>query len=71
MVNMLKSGELVRLRSGGPVMTVNQRSPVSQHIECFWFDGAQLCVGRFLPDTLRIITEDNPTSKGVPNAKMS
>jgi len=38
-------GSLVRLRSGGPTMTVNDME--DDYRECAWFDGSALTVIRF------------------------
>ncbi|WP_425347706.1 YodC family protein [Spartinivicinus poritis] len=36
----LFTGSLVRLKSGGPLMTVINVNSYSVHVECRWFDGA-------------------------------
>lgn len=54
-----KVGELVKLKSDGPVMTVNAAhragfgdgGPV-EHYTCSWFAGNKLQTGRFAPDAI-------------------
>lgn len=47
----LKIGDLVRLKSGGPIMTVRALTDagllsapdsLKDHVECQWFDGKQI-----------------------------
>jgi len=45
-------GSLVRLRSGGPAMTVMTIGQTDGHRECGWFDGALLMEGWFPAETL-------------------
>jgi uncharacterized protein YodC (DUF2158 family) len=49
-------GELVQLRSGGPVMTVEAldtgHGDAEDSIRCFWFAGAKLHKAWFSPATL-------------------
>jgi uncharacterized protein YodC (DUF2158 family) len=47
-----KVGQEVNLRSGGPVMTIEQ--PGETHSECVWFtdEGNEVCTGKFLNATL-------------------
>lgn len=46
----LKLGNLVRLASGGPVMTFGGD-------RCFWFMGHELRSGAFPPEALRLVAE--------------
>jgi uncharacterized protein YodC (DUF2158 family) len=45
-------GSLVRLKSGGPAMTVNEMTEPG--VVCYWFDGGKLCVGHFFLTSLDI-----------------
>ena len=42
-----KEGDLVVLKSGGPVMTVTDTSPGGEHVWCQWFPGKKLEKGHF------------------------
>jgi len=51
-----KTGDLVKLKSGGPKMTVEEEvSPMN--IRCQWFAGKKLESGLFRPDSLVHIKE--------------
>ena len=45
-----KGGDLVRLKSAGPVMTVQELTPPG--VRCTWFDGCKLQHAIFAPETL-------------------
>jgi uncharacterized protein YodC (DUF2158 family) len=51
-----KTGDLVKLKSGGPIMTVSSHSEQTQynseHYRCDWFAGKKLDSGNFKPDQL-------------------
>jgi len=49
-------GEVVRLKSGGPRMTIMEI--VDEIIHCQWFEGTKLKTGRFRPETLE--RDDGP-----------
>ena len=49
----LKQGDLVQLKSGGPVMTIVNPGGLSGWPVCNWFEGDRLKVGSFPPDALR------------------
>jgi len=50
---MIKTGDLVQLKSGGPVMTVVEKVPVSEYWICSWFTRkGKLQSGRFLLNIL-------------------
>lgn len=57
-----KSGDQVRLKSGGPDMTVSNVSDLGDVlIECHWFGGKKLEYGRFHPGELvKVQAEDKP-----------
>ena len=41
-----RPGDLVQLKSGGPVMTVHRVSAKGARVQCKWFTGAKLKEGR-------------------------
>jgi uncharacterized protein YodC (DUF2158 family) len=47
----IKSGDRVKLKSGGPTMTVS--SALNDKIECSWFNEGTIQHGSFSPDTLK------------------
>lgn len=49
-------GDLVKLKSGGPVMTV--KSVNFDNIVCQWFGGKKLEDGHFHPDSLEVAKVD-------------
>ncbi|OGM16910.1 hypothetical protein A2V61_00990 [Candidatus Woesebacteria bacterium RBG_19FT_COMBO_47_8] len=51
-----KTGDIVRLKSGGPGMTVESVTPMGD-IYCHWFSGNKLEGGSFAPDAIDF--EDN------------
>jgi len=54
----LKIGDLVKLKSGGPTMTVTQLIEQSEHVECSWFVGPgsdKVNDAPFLPDALKAV----------------
>jgi uncharacterized protein YodC (DUF2158 family) len=56
MADNLKAGNVVKLRSGGPKMTV---TAVGEHFGtatawCTWFDGTKKVDGTFPPETLEM-----------------
>ena len=62
---MFKVGQIVRLKSGGPEMTVKrQRKTSDEEYECEWFAGKKLEHGTFPHDSLKIVEpqpdEDEP-----------
>lgn len=68
---LFKIGDVVKLKSGGPEMTisilVNEREPHNlasiPHFrgtyECKWFEGDSLKSGNFFQDTLLLATGNN------------
>ncbi|KKM13695.1 hypothetical protein LCGC14_1713550 [marine sediment metagenome] len=57
----MKVGYVVRLKSGGPQMTVNQifsDVATASTIECFWFNYDEVRLhGNFAPDALELVNE--------------
>ena len=54
-----KEGDIVKLKSGGPKMTV-VASGVRGHIPCQWFAGSKLDNANFRPDTLVHVPDEKP-----------
>jgi uncharacterized protein YodC (DUF2158 family) len=50
----LKIGDIVRLKSGGPIMTLNNIFGDGGTVECLWFVTAELKSGRFSHDALEL-----------------
>lgn len=54
-------GDIVRLKSGGPVMTVQSLPDLpGRQYRCQWFAGKKLESGTFPPDSLELV--DDATS---------
>jgi uncharacterized protein YodC (DUF2158 family) len=51
--DMLQSGDVVQLASGGPEMTIEEWRPQTQRYKCSWFDGGKREVGYFPEVALR------------------
>jgi uncharacterized protein YodC (DUF2158 family) len=62
-----KAGDVVRLKSGGPKMTVDQVAERAMTLEptvwCSWFDGAKKISDTFAPDALEAVSNE-PLSRG-------
>lgn len=58
-------GDVVVLRSGGPVMTIQERGRKEGHFICYWMDGCRLYKGLFNVLALRRATQ-NDMAPGVP-----
>ncbi|MFG0496399.1 YodC family protein [Pseudomonas sp. YQ_13] len=52
-------GDLVRIKSGGPVMTVNSVTAGGLIFVCQWFAGKKLESGRFPAEALLQVEEDS------------
>lgn len=51
-------GSIVKLKSGGPEMTVQYKESDPTYYRCQWFAGKKLENGRFPPESLeRVVTE--------------
>ncbi len=57
-----KIGDIVRLKSGGPSMTVNSILG-DGHIYCHWFAGDKLNSGSFDPESVGLEDEIDPLKK--------
>ena len=57
-----EEGDVVKLKSGGPDMTVSTVDAPgtigSNYIKCNWFSGAKRQTGKFQPDELEHVDED-------------
>ncbi len=51
MEKSFKAGDAVRLKVGGPIMTIDFKTKEGKHT-CKWHDGTSLQVGEFLPEEL-------------------
>jgi len=61
MSNTFKTGDIVKLKSGGPEMTVFKWVQVMGGcLRCQWFAGKKLEVGDFQPDQLEVVKSSNP-----------
>jgi uncharacterized protein YodC (DUF2158 family) len=54
-----KPGDLVRLKSGGPLMTLHQASHDGSTVYCQWFVSGKLQMGQFPPSSLKLDSEDD------------
>lgn len=54
--NEFSSGDIVKLKSGGPEMTVKHWYPLQSGFECQWFAGKKLEKGYFNPKSLELVT---------------
>jgi uncharacterized protein YodC (DUF2158 family) len=60
----LKEGDLVQLKSGGPVMTVVNPGGFSGWPVCNWFEGSAVKSGSFPPAALRKVPEEEAGAGG-------
>ena len=60
MTEKLKAGDVVRLKSDGPNMTVNAVNEFGQ-VHCVWFVGVQQHEGRFNDDALQLAPPEDKT----------
>lgn len=52
-----EEGDTVKLKSGGPTMTVEGESQFGG-IVCTWFDGNEVKSRSFMPKSLKLVEED-------------
>jgi len=60
MVKKFKEGDIVKIRSGGPDMTVKSISNIDGELICQWFSGSKLQSGYFDPESLVKVEEGKP-----------
>jgi uncharacterized protein YodC (DUF2158 family) len=58
----LRVGTIVKLKSGGPDMTVNEWLSYSHEYTCQWFAGKKLEEGSFPLESLEVV-KNEPTGK--------
>lgn len=58
MADEFETGDVVRLKSGGPKMTVHGEKHRSSQVICVWFDGTERKSGSFSPKTLKKADQD-------------
>jgi uncharacterized protein YodC (DUF2158 family) len=56
--NKYKEGDLVQLKSGGPIMTVTDVASSGQHVHTKWFSGKKLEAGHFPMSALELPKEE-------------
>ncbi|PBI78922.1 hypothetical protein A9993_03930 [Rahnella victoriana] len=59
MNNLLMPGQLVRVKSGGPLMTIVTMTKGNGGYKCQWFDGKKLEVGFFPSNSLKLVDQPN------------
>lgn len=60
MTDKFEKGDLVRLKSGGPTMTVSKvGGPVNPPIHCKWFSDGKVQSASFGPESLTKVEEDD------------
>lgn len=53
------TGQLVKLVSGGPEMTIREYSQIQKAYQCQWFAGKKLEQGYFPADSLVLVTQSS------------
>jgi len=53
----LKIGDVVKLKSGGPDMTIKSIDESGTFIRCQWFVGDKVEADYFSPDSLQLVVE--------------
>jgi uncharacterized protein YodC (DUF2158 family) len=64
MAERFKPGDLVQIKSGGPVMTVKWVSSDGKTVNCQWFSGSKLNEGGFSIDSLVVGQKETKKSSG-------
>ncbi|MDN8559321.1 YodC family protein [Citrobacter werkmanii] len=65
MTDKFKGGEVVQLKSGGPVMTVSHYSASSETYVCQWFDKNDLKASKFPENSLELYVETPMSDIGI------
>jgi uncharacterized protein YodC (DUF2158 family) len=64
----LKVGDVVRLKSGSPKMTITEIGKYGysekEQVKCIWFDANKKCEDLFEKETLEIYTQPKPVPIG-------
>jgi uncharacterized protein YodC (DUF2158 family) len=64
----LKAGNVVRLKSGGPDMTVVEEEHIfgkgTDRVRCQWFEGTKLMQGTFPEQSLTAVVESGGSKNG-------
>lgn len=53
-----EKGDVVRLKSGGPEMTVQGTRPYGSDLICKWFEDGEKMSGSFAPESLERVEKD-------------
>jgi uncharacterized protein YodC (DUF2158 family) len=66
MAGEIQTGKVVRLRSGGPQMTVEKVEPFDSVMSasCDWFEGSEPKHGVFPVTSLKVVEEESSVSRG-------
>jgi uncharacterized protein YodC (DUF2158 family) len=56
MAQQFQPGDTVRIKSGGPVMTVDGYDDITESVNCSWFQGQKRQSGTFIEATLEKAT---------------
>jgi uncharacterized protein YodC (DUF2158 family) len=60
-MTILKTGDVVILKSGGPKMTVQKDTTgVRDAVDCKWFDSMDLKFGSFQEESLELADQEKP-----------
>jgi uncharacterized protein YodC (DUF2158 family) len=60
-MDSIKKGDVVKLKSGGPYMTV--QSVGMNEVSCKWFDDLEVKQAHFCPESLKIIEKESTPAK--------
>lgn len=55
-------GTVVRLKSGGPKMTVQQENDMDSTLLCTWFNSTEVKRYSFAPESLEVVRNDEDDS---------
>lgn len=68
MSNQIQVGSVVRLKSGGPKMTVSKIHVWQgrNEAQCDWFEGTKATYGSFPLTSLEVVEEANPNANVIP-----
>ncbi|WP_338876920.1 DUF2158 domain-containing protein [Spirosoma sp. SC4-14] len=61
----IKIGDKVRLKSGGPIMTVTHFNDLTGIFTCQWFMNGKLELGYFPEESLEKVVDDSSASPGI------